>query len=321
VIWLGLPVAFPYVVAAPTSPHVRRFESLTAFATIFASDEEEAKEVAAQVDRAADLYRQCFGAEPDRGEIIILDTPAATGSSPLPASDKPAWTYSHFGYKCLRILMGKTVARLKESDLEAFGYDSREELLDSFIESSTEIGVAGHEVGHYLLDLWLRRTRKDEKTSKEEVFTAYGTPLPDWMDEGFAIRCETQEGRNRRVIAYRDNKSARIPLAELLYKPYVALNGNATNSRTIREEAKSGGNFTLSVPNGQSRDFYGSVAAFMAYLEEKGKLAIYREWAEFSRDNPSASPRIFLARQKILPSLLSLLQSDFDAWIETVTLE
>jgi hypothetical protein len=217
--------------------------------------------------------------------------------------------------------MGKTVARLKESDIEAFGYDSREELLDSFIESSTEIGVAGHEVGHYLLDLWLRRTPKDEKILRDEAFTPYGTPLPDWMDEAFAIRCETEEGRNRRVVAYRDNKSARIPLAELLYKPHAALTSNATNSRTIREEAKSGGNLTLSVPNGQSRDFYGSVAAFMAYLEARGKLAIFRDWAAFSRDNPTASPRVFLSQQKVLPSLLSRLQSDFDTWIETAELE
>ncbi|HEX7049193.1 MAG TPA: hypothetical protein VF188_03190 [Longimicrobiales bacterium] len=127
--------------------------------------------------------------------------------------------------------------------------------------------VLPHEIAHTLLAARFFPEETGEGAGDPEG-AVYGTPLPDWLDEGVAIWAEPLESRRRRLAQARALPEARRDLRAILTSTHPGA-GNAA-ALAVRDGA--------AVPPDEAlRDFYPQSIAVLAFLYDRGGREAVRD--------------------------------------------
>ncbi len=253
---------------------------------------------------AARHFRMYFGAEPPAGMLVLSRTYAteaatvlatahslAYGLSWLPASASPGW---HPDASSRRRPGGPRRGPGPHED------------------------VLRHELGHamYAAAFW--------PGAASEV-PIYGSPAPDWLDEGVAMLMEAPESQQQRgarfLATHRSSPGEVPPLAKFLVMPHPALalrkmmrrHGQRSRSGVISMELPPGDRTALALDM-----FYGQALVFAAFLiEASGDVRILRSVSEAAAAGVDfekwlAGP----GESSSLPSTLPLLQARWDEWLK-----
>lgn len=134
----------------------------------------------------------------------------------------------------------------------------------------------------------------------------YGTPLPDWLEEGIGIFGEPASSRATRVRQARGLPAARRDLTTILALSHPA----ATNARLL--EARDGA--PLPVDDEALWAFYPQSVAVVSFVHEKGGAAAVHELVRRLVADPAQTDNA-LAGLPGLPALMRDVVAEWNAWI------
>lgn len=132
--------------------------------------------------------------------------------------------------------------------------------------------VLPHEASHALLTA---RFFADVEIAEDD----YGTPLPDWLDEGVAIWAEPEESRAERIAQARGLPAHRRGLEDILTAPHPAM-ANAAAWRMRDGAAPPSDDEALWA-------FYPQSIAVLAFVLETGGPEALRGFVERALERPS----------------------------------
>lgn len=107
---------------------------------------------------------------------------------------------------------------IKPDESEKFVAEAMKRSIGKTPESSlTESSLMQHELCHTWLNVYVH-DRTQAGKPLPATYAAYGTRLPDWLDEAVAVSCEDEVDRNRRFSYLQRSQTANagIPLAQFL---------------------------------------------------------------------------------------------------------
>jgi hypothetical protein len=132
--------------------------------------------------------------------------------------------------------------------------------------------------------------------------TGYGTPLPDWFEEGVAVWTEPEASRERRLEAGRSLPPGRLDLRTILTMRHPAAGDTA--ALAFRDGS--------SIPADPALwDFYPQSAAVLGFILDRGGPAAVRELARRLDEDPD-DPYAIVA----LPGLPASFRAVDAAWRE-----
>jgi len=159
--------------------------------------------------------------------------------------------------------------------------------------------VLPHEIAHALL---AARFYGDDDAPMPRG--GYGTPLPDWLDEGVAIWAEPLKSREKRLAQARALPAARLDLQTILSSPHPGA-GNAA-ALAMRDGAPPPRDEALHA-------FYPQSIAVLGFVFDAGGRAAVVELARrLVRDPDHTAP---LAGLPGLPADPAALQAAWEEWL------
>jgi hypothetical protein len=159
--------------------------------------------------------------------------------------------------------------------------------------------VLPHEIAHLLL------AARFFPESPAAPDGGYGTPFPDWLDEGVAIWAEPEENRRRRLEQARALPPARLDLYSILSTPHPA-SGNAA-AYTPRDGSARQADDALWA-------FYPQAIAVLTFIHDLGGSSAVQELTDRLTVDP-ADPLAILG----LPGLPTDSDAMLGAWEEWLT--
>lgn len=153
----------------------------------------------------------------------------------------------------------------------------------------SQLGYAAHESAHRLATAMLYPGDSTAAPGQ------YGSPLPDWLDEGIALLVEPPDDQRARLALLFDGAMIyALPLRRFLYMAHPALSGAAPGSQ-LRQT------------------FYGQSLAFSLYVQERAGPAGVR--ALVARLQGGANQGAALTGLPGLPADGGALEQDWLAWL------
>jgi hypothetical protein len=153
----------------------------------------------------------------------------------------------------------------------------------------SQLGYAAHESAHRIATAMLY---PGDSTA---ALGQYGSPLPDWLDEGIALLAEPPDDQRARLALLFDGAMIyALPLRRFLYMAHPALSGAAPGSQ-LRQT------------------FYGQSLAFSLYVRERAGPGGVR--ALVARLQGGANQGAALTALPGLPADGGALEQDWLAWL------
>lgn len=259
------------------------------------------------LEGAAGQFRMYFGTQPPPGMLVLSRTYTSNAATALATAHSLA-----YGLSWLPASASRDSGRDAGSMRRPGGPRRDAELHED---------VLRHELGHamYAATFW--------PGASSEV-PVYGSPAPDWLDEGVAMLMEAPESQQQRgarfLATYRASPDSVPPLATFLAMPHPALalqqmmrrHGQTSRSGVTSMELSPGDRTAVALDI-----FYGQSLVFAAFLiEASGDVRILREISEASAAGVDFGN--WLARRKAasaLPSSLPQLQARWDEWLQRLS--
>ena len=165
-------------------------------------------------------------------------------------------------------------SNLAPEQIEKFVKQALERSIGETVTSSfSESGLMQHELCHTWLNSYVNRLAKGHQPLPQ-TYAAYGTVLPDWLDEAVAVSCENVGDRERRISDLRRTQAVEmiVPLASFLESQHPRNNRQATFKELTTPESQS--EVTVSVKISAR----GSVSPTIAfYAQAYGVLNFLKE--------------------------------------------
>lgn len=162
--------------------------------------------------------------------------------------------------------------------------------------------VLPHETAHALLAARFFGEARPGGQAEDASANYYGTPFPDWLDEGVAIWAESPENRRGRAAEFHQLPARLRDLGSILAMPHPATDDDA--ALAMRDGAP--------VPsNDPVLDFYPQSFAVLAFVIEMGGPTAIQELARRLFADPSDTEAI-----AGLPGLPADVDGVGAAWID-----
>lgn len=158
--------------------------------------------------------------------------------------------------------------------------------------------VLPHEISHLLLAVRFFRDGRDAAPGE------YGTPLPDWIDEGVAIWAEPKESREKRVAQARELPAEYLDLRRILEGSHPAAGNSA--AYTSRDGTARPADFELWA-------FYPQSIAVLTFVHEHGGTAATSELVQRLINSPG-NPLV-LAGLPGLPDDFEGVEAAWKEWL------
>lgn len=139
--------------------------------------------------------------------------------------------------------------------------------------SLSETGFAQHEICHTWLNAYVY-SRIQKYKPLPRTHAAYGTALPDWLDEAIAVSCENETDRNRRRNDFRRTQAADavIPLADLLKMQHPSNSRISDSQAQAISNAKTDVTVTVQIRDSgtvsPATAFYSQSYIFLDFLKD-----------------------------------------------------
>ncbi len=174
---------------------------------------------------------------------------------------------------------------LPPEEVEKFVKQALERSIGETATSSlSESGLMQHELCHTWLNAYVQSLTQDDK-ALPQTYAAYGTGLPDWLDEAVAVSCESERDRERRMtdLGRIRNAGMLVPLARFLEAHHPR------NGRKVTSEGQASSTSQSDVTVSVKINAPGSISPTLAFYSQA--YGVLNFLSEFS-GRPDISQRI-----------------------------